>query len=175
MSDHFEQTIAELQKKLQVQEAEVIKSKDMINRLCEFAGKPAIYADADLNTAPVITSIQTDEFYGQPLAKSVRNVLEMRKVSNLGPATVKEIYETLMHGGYRFETTNAQNAQRGLRISLAKNVAVFHKLPNGRFGLLSWYPGIKLKKTTTQTNNNEVNGAASAAEEIDNEGETSED
>ncbi len=153
MTDHFEQTIAEMQKKLKEQETEVIKTKDMINRLCEYAGKPIIYADNELETSTAIHSIQSDQFYGQPLAKSVRQILEMRKISDTGPATVKEIYEALMQGSYHFDTKNEQNAMRGLRISLTKNALVFHKLPNGRFGLVSWYPNIK--KTRNKTNNQE--------------------
>jgi len=151
MSDHFEQTIAEMQNKLKEQEREVIKTKDMINRLCEYANKPIIYSDAELEASTAIHSMQTDQFYGQPLAKSVRQILEMRKSANLGPATVKELYQALIQGGFAFETKNEQNAMRGLRISLTKNALVFHKLPTGRFGLIAWYPNIK--KTRSKTNN----------------------
>lgn len=36
--------------------------------------------------------------------------------------------------------------KRGVAITLAKNSAKFHKLPNGDFGLLVWYPNVKAKK-----------------------------
>jgi hypothetical protein len=62
----------------------------------------------------------------------------------MGPATVKEIYDALKAGGYKFETKNDANAMRNLRISLTKNTSIFHKLPGGEFGLNEWYP--KLKK-----------------------------
>jgi len=145
MSDHFEQTIAELQKTLVKQEQEVIKTKMMINSLCVYANKPPLFSDASLTTSEVSGITRTDQFYGKPLASAVREVLNIRQNSNIGPATVKEIYELLLEGGYSFDAKDAQNAQRNLRISLAKNVALFHKLPNGRFGLVSWYPTVKDK------------------------------
>ena len=145
MSDHFEQTIAELQKKLREQEQEVSKTKDMINRLCEFAGKPPLYAGSDVNVSVGISVIRSDQFYGQPLARAVRQVLEMRNVSGAGPASVKDIYEILKQGGYLFDTKSDLNAMRGLRVSLTKNAALFHKLPNGQFGLVAWYPKIQAR------------------------------
>lgn len=170
MSDHIEATIAEFQKKLHEQEREVIKTKQMINQLCEFAGKPPIYNDTDMEPSAAQGLIRSDQFYGQPLATAVRKALEMRKA--IGPATVKDIYELLKQGGYAFETSNDANAMRNLRISLSKNVALFHKLPNGRFGLTAWYPNIKKGKSakseaaaTMQADENEDASEATENEE----------
>jgi len=176
MSSHYDQTIAELQKKLREQEVEVIKTKDMINRLCEFAGKPVIYTDTELQPSAGVASIRSDQFYGQPLATAVRQILEMRQSADLGPATVRELYETLREGGYHFETKDEKNAMRGLRISLSKNVALFHKLPNGRFGLLSWYP--KAKRTRVKLIQNEHDNQQESIEDpniVDAEGDTVDD
>lgn len=177
MTDHFEQTIAELQKKLQEQEQEVIKTKDMINRLCEYARKPPLYTDADLKPTSAITNIRSDQFYGQPLARAVREALEMRHNTNVGPASVKEIYEILKQGGYLFETKNEQNAMRGLRISLAKNTALFHKLPNGRFGLVAWYPKIQAarSKEPPEEDEEEVEQSATSADSNDSGDEQEKD
>jgi hypothetical protein len=35
-----------------------------------------------------------------------------------------------------------------MRISLAKNSSLFHKLPTGKFGLLEWYPNAKPLKAS---------------------------
>jgi hypothetical protein len=145
MSNPIEEAIALLQRKLKEQEREVSKTKETINRLCEAAGKPAIYADTDVSAGVVMAVTRADQFYGQPLATAVRQILEMRHAAGTGPATVKEIYETLKQGGYSFETKNDLNAMRGLRVSLTKNVALFHKLPNGQFGLVAWYPKIQAR------------------------------
>lgn len=83
------------------------------------------------------------EFYGQPLAVVVRRILEKRRIANQGPATVAEIYDTMLLGDYNFETANADNAKRSLRISLTKNSSTFHKLPSGKYGLREWYPALR--------------------------------
>jgi hypothetical protein len=147
MSEHVKQTIADLQDELRQQEQSVIETKRLINTLCKRAGMDPIYGDAELaiSSGPSL-SIRGDQFYGQPLATCIREILEMRKALNQGPATVNEIYDALATGGFKFETKNEDNAKRGLRISLTKNTSIFHKLPTGKFGLLEWYPNAKAAK-----------------------------
>jgi hypothetical protein len=143
-NSHIQQTIEHYQAKLGEQEKTVIKTKLLINQLSSDAGLPPPYPDAESESETSASlSIESDKFYGQPLAKSIRKILEMRKALSQGPATVNEIYNALINGGYAFDTLNVENAKRGLRISLTKNTATFHKLPNGRFGLLEWYPRVK--------------------------------
>lgn len=144
MSDHVQQTIADLQVKLGEQEAAAIKTKRLINTLCEVANIPLLYQDSELESGGGIAlSIQGDQFYGQPLSTCIRNVLEMRRTLKQGPATVNEIHSALVQGNFQFDTKTEDNAKRNLRISLTKNTAIFHKLPNGKFGLLEWYPNVK--------------------------------
>lgn len=147
MAEHIKQTIADLQNRLKEQEKTVLDTKRLINNLCKLADLPPLYADADLEvaTGPSL-SIQSDQFYGQPLATCIRQILEMRRALKQGPATVNEIYDALAAGGFKFETKNEDNSKRGLRISLTKNTSIFHKLPNGKFGLLEWYPSAKPAK-----------------------------
>ena len=83
------------------------------------------------------------------MSNRVRTVLEMRKQQNLGAAQVGEIYDALIKGGYHFQTKDEEVARQSLRNSLAKNTVTFHKLPGGRFGLLSWYPNAKSPKSNT--------------------------
>lgn len=90
-----------------------------------------------------INAIRNDQFYGQPLATAIREFLQMRKAAGGGAASVKEIYDALVRGGFKFEARDDVNAQRGLRQSLTKNSITFHKLPNGNYGLLEWYPNAK--------------------------------
>jgi hypothetical protein len=145
MSD-LDQTIAMFQAKLRPHEKEVARIRGAINLVCELHGRPPMYPEDAPESDVIGLSIRSDQFYGQPLAAAIRTVLEMRKKLNSGPATVNEIYDSLQQGGFAFDTKNDENAKRGLRISLSKNTAVFHKLPNGKFGLLEWYPNAKTPK-----------------------------
>ncbi len=143
MSDHIKRTIAELQGKLREQDEAAALTRRMINDLCRLAGMQPLYADTASESKTNVTSIRGDQFYGRALASVVREYLELRRTSNLGPAAVTEIYDALIRGGYKFETKNDVNAMRGLRQSLTKNSTTFHKLPGGEYGLLEWYPNAK--------------------------------
>lgn len=150
MADHIRQTIADLQKRLAEDEKKVLDSKRLINQLSDMAGIPKPYADNELAEpgSGVSLTIRSDQFYGQPLASCIRDILEMRKALNQGPATINEIYDALVEGGFEFDTKNDENAKRGLRISISKNTTTFHKLPrNGRIGLREWYPNVRSKKS----------------------------
>jgi hypothetical protein len=140
MDAEFVAVISKLEEQLRAQEKQIAETKRTINQILKVAGQPARYTDINATTTASVTNIHGDAFYGRPLATVVREYLEMRKASNLGSATVNDIFEALTRGGYQFETKNDENAKRGLRISLTKNAATFHKLPSGQYGLLDWYP-----------------------------------
>jgi hypothetical protein len=146
MSEQVMGTIELLQSQIQKQEQEIAEKKRVINTLCPLAGIPAIYAEIE-SASTVSGAIRADEFYGQPLQSVVRSVLEKRKRANLGPATVKDIYLAMKAGGYQFSAKNDDYAMRGLYQSLTKNSGTFHKLPNGQYGLLAWYPTAKAAKS----------------------------
>jgi hypothetical protein len=140
MTKTLDQAIDEINADIAKLEGQIREKKTTVNTLCGVAGRPYMYQiDAPEEATP--TRIRPDQFYGQPLATAVRVILEMRK--DLGAAQVGEIYEALKKGGYQFQTKNEEVARQSLRNSLAKNTVTFHKLPNGRFGLLSWYPNAK--------------------------------
>lgn len=144
MTEHVEQTIAMIREEIVQLEAGLHEKKRLVNHLCSYAKLPVIYGEADLLPSTAgMGMIRPDEYYGQPLAKAIRMVLERRQVSNIGPATVNEIYDALVDGGFKFETKNDDNAKRNLYTALTKNTATFHKLPNGAYGLLEWYPSVK--------------------------------
>jgi hypothetical protein len=149
MDEHLLKTLEQAKRKLADQEAAVAASKKFINQLCEFGGVPPIYAQTeDSNGALGVGAIQRDSFYGKSVTTAAREYLEMRKASGLGAATHAEIIEALKTGGFDFTTISPDEvvAQRGVAITLAKNSSIFHKLPNGNWGLLIWYPEAKERK-----------------------------
>lgn len=79
----------------------------------------------------------------------------MRRALGSGPATPKEIYEAIVAGGFQFEAKTADIAMVGLRALLRKRTAFFHKLPNGTYGLTSWYPDAK-KPKSSETDDDEA-------------------
>jgi len=83
------------------------------------------------------------------LQTAVREYLDMRKLQNLGPTTPREIYTAITSGGFQFETKDEHTALVGLRALLRKRTAFFHKLPNGTYGLTSWYPDAKKPKAAS--------------------------
>src|ERR1043166_814004 len=143
MAEHLKESITELQEQLRSQEQEVADTKRLINMLAKRAGMPQIYSDTDAESIQSLGAITPDRFYGRPLATVIREYLMMRKAGGLGSASVNEIYDALVRGGYKFEAKDDENAKRGLRISLMKHKTMFHKLPNGTFGLLEWYPSVR--------------------------------
>ena len=149
--DHYQKTISDLVKQIEVLDEKSNMIKTTVNHLCEVSNRPAMY-EINALASTVGMSFSTDEFYGEKLAKAVRTVLERRKASmEDAPATVREIFEHLRDGGYAFGTDNDDNAIRGLRVSLGKNVAVFHKLPTGKFGLKDWYQHLPKTRRKSET------------------------
>lgn len=155
MDNAFAPAIAALQAELAELDRKSCELKSTINVLCKHAGQPELYANikSDTGTATV-AGIKADTFYGKVIATAAREYLEMRKVSNLGPATPREIYEALVEGGFQFEAKTKDIAMVSLRSNLRKNSKTFHRLPNGQYGLLSWYPNAKAPKPGT-TNSEE--------------------
>jgi hypothetical protein len=149
MSNHMEAAIAELEVKLRAQQAMVTQTKQAINLLCNVAGFAERYPGADIESGTSIARIQPDTFYGRPLMSAMRDFLTMRKSQNLGAASVNEIHDALTRGGFKFETKNEENAKAGIRQSLTKNADVFHKLPTGDYGLLTWYPDAKVGRKSS--------------------------
>jgi len=147
MTKTLDQAIDEIAADIGRLEAQIREKKTTVNTLCGVAGRDKMYA-LDEPEQAVPSKIRPDQFYGQPLASAVRTILEMRKQQNLGAATNNEIFDALTAGGYQFQTKSDDVARASLRNSLSKNTVTFHKLPNGRFGLLTWYPNAKIAKTS---------------------------
>jgi hypothetical protein len=145
----FMPAISRLVADIERRDAETREMKRTVNKLCGYAGVQPRYPDAALDAGIGHGALKADQFYGKPLATAVREYLDMRGAptsGGQGAATVKDIFSALKEGGFAFDTKNDDNAMRGLRISLAKNTTTFHRLPNGQFGLLVWYPTAKPPK-----------------------------
>lgn len=151
MSDHIDQLISDATAKLREQEKAVADTKKFINQVCQFAGRPPAYSDAELvveDGGSVSFVVTRNAFYGKPLAKCVREFLKGRERGATKEATLEEIMEALRAGSYDLESVSKDKdgQKRGVAISLAKNSQAFHRLPNGDWGLTEWYPNIRAKR-----------------------------
>jgi hypothetical protein len=150
MSDDItEAAIAKLERSIEDYEQKIRALRTAINTMCEDVGQPPRYGDATTVVVSAgagsakISKIQDDTFYGKKQTAAMREYLEMRKVQGAGPATPREIYEALKMGGYQFESKHETVALVGLRALLRTQPNVFHKLPQGTYGLTAWYPDAK--------------------------------
>ncbi|MEM9495779.1 MAG: hypothetical protein AAGA09_07225 [Pseudomonadota bacterium] len=150
MSNAFAPAIAALKADIDAMEEKIRETKNAVNTLCSHAGLPPEYVVSDHKTE-TLSSIRPDTFYGKTIGVAAREYLDMRKASSMGPTTPKEIYNALVEGGMQFDTKTAANAQISVSNTLRKNSKIFHRLPNGNYGLLTWYPGAKAEKTNTDT------------------------
>ena len=133
-----------LVEQLNAQIREVSETKRTINGLRRRMGEDALFPNED--DQPIgISTIRPDQFYGKPLATAVQLFLDSRKQAS----SAEEILRALEQGGFDFRSLNWGEADRHriLAISLAKNNITFHKLPNGTFGMRSWYDETILKRS----------------------------
>lgn len=146
MNSNIEAAINDLTTKLQGQMNDVSETKRAINVLLRMVGKEPQFPDDSPEKANAAFRIEPDQYYGRALATSVQEYLEMRKKATGKQAVdATEILKALEDGGFEF-SWKENDRLRALSISLAKNTKVFHRLPNGMFGLLSWYPDVTAKK-----------------------------
>jgi len=133
MSDSYDNAIEDLKN-------EIAARMRMVNGLLKLQGKDPLFPDSDTFASTGSMKIRPDQFYSKGLSTAAREFLNMRKDS--GPATLDEIYAALVRGSFKFDADEA-NAKPALKQSLTKNTAIFHRLPNGTYGLAEWYPGRK--------------------------------
>jgi hypothetical protein len=145
MSTELDPAIAAFERRRDEALAKVAEYERTINTLCQEAGYPPRYAEASSSTNKV-AQISDDTFYGQKQTPAMRMYLEMRKAQGLGPATAREIYDAIKLGGYVFEAKDAETALVGMRALLRTQPLVFHRLPQGTWGLTTWYPDAKKPK-----------------------------
>jgi hypothetical protein len=161
---HAEQTIADLEKRLEKLKAEIQRIATAINCLCEVEGQPRRYEETTPEQHQT-SQTRPDQYYGRPLATVSAEVLEKRLAKGLGAATLDEIFTELLRGGFKFEGKNEGIQKRGLAISMGKNTAKFHKLPNDTWGLTEWYPKAKEGKEK-ETITKELSESAESVKDI---------
>jgi hypothetical protein len=146
MPNELDPAIAAFERRREDALAVVAECERTINTLCKEAGYGPRYIETSTNNATKVTQISDDTFYGQKQTPAMRMYLEMRKAQGLGPASPRDIYQALEQGGYVFEAKTPEIAMVGMRALLRTQPAVFHRLPQGTWGLTSWYPDAKKPK-----------------------------
>jgi hypothetical protein len=138
--------ITERAKRLAAELAADREDKNAANVLCRMAGMAEVYKIDDagaLTPPPAPLRFKTDEFVNMGLSDAVAKYLDARKASGTveGPATLDEIYEGLLSGGYKFggSTDNPSNHKRAMNIALTRNTAQIHKINENMFALRRWY------------------------------------
>jgi hypothetical protein len=145
MATDVDSTIALLERGIEEAQQKIRSLRAAINTVCEQAGLPPRYAEAELTASGSarLAQIQSDTFYGKKQTPAMREYLEMRRAQGLGPAKPREFYDALKVGGYQFDTRGDENAIIGLRALLRTQPQIFHRLPDGTYGLTIWYPDAK--------------------------------
>ena len=168
MSDKLNSAVEALEEELQMQLTGVAETKRMINGLLRRMGKEPAYAEE--MEAVQSATIRADQFYGKQFATAAREYLEMRR--NRGAVEATEILQGLKTGGFDFAGTGWKEKDylRMISISLAKNTATFHRLPNGTFGLLNWYPDAINRKAERSSEDGKKSLVEQLAEGIADEG-----
>ena len=166
MEDKLSGAIEVLLAKLGEQMRTVIETKKLINSLQQMNGESPQFNDAELQATDSGPS-RSDMYYGKGPGTACREYLEWRKRA----CAADEILKGLGQGGFDFKEagwTEEDGRLRSLSILLAKNTAMFHKLPNGTFGLLSWYPEVAKKKAKEKPVENDVDPKKKEKEEPSN-------
>jgi hypothetical protein len=145
MEDHTRSIIEKLKVQIDALEEELVKKKQTVNSLCELEKQPPLYPDAERKSSSVTASFRSDQFFGKPVATSVKEILEQRAALNLGAISLDDLYATMKAGGFEFENKNEPIAKRNLAITLSMNPS-FKRTPQGHIGMREWYPGLKDKE-----------------------------
>jgi hypothetical protein len=143
MDEATQSVLAGIQSKIESLLEEVSKLKKTANMVADLAGQGPLYSDVE-EESKAVGPTRADAYYGKPLATAVREYLEFRRQA----VPVEDIQKGLEQGGFDFDAMDWPKGGRlrYLAISISKNTTVFHKLPNGMWGLNSWYPDATEKK-----------------------------
>jgi hypothetical protein len=155
LSDAVEVLTAQLNEQMK----QVADTKSTINALLRSMGKEAMFQDVSAEQVSA-SGLRPDLFYGKPLATAVQEYLKRRNQA----CGADDILRGLEQGGFDFRSVSWKEADRlrSLSISLAKNSVTFHRLPNGTFGLLSWYPDIEKPEPSANKKRERRNGKRKA-------------
>jgi hypothetical protein len=145
MNGKYSDAIQALLEELEQHTRAALETKKLVNSLRRKNGEEPLFSDAELQESQLVAGvIRADLFYGKPLATAAREYLEIRKRA----CKPEEIFDGLTEGGFDFDSLgwNEKDRVRSLAMSMAKNTGLFHRLPNGLFGLRAWYSNIVEKR-----------------------------
>jgi hypothetical protein len=147
MIDGMRAVVDTMAERVRAKEAELIQLKKAVNVFCRDAGMDPLYVLDDAAEPGMTLRMRPDEYYGKPFATAARDYLKRRGQA----VSAEDILSGLTQGSFDFDGIgwNEENRLRTLAASLAKNTAIFHKLPSGLIGLKEWYPeAVDRKKAT---------------------------
>ncbi len=139
MDPRLSEALRALEEKLEAKVREVADLKRTINMFLQDAGEAPRFGE--VVAEEIGSAVRPDQYYGKPLTTAVTEMLELKKQAR----SPHEIIEALTLGGFDFEAQGwgEHGRPRILAIALAKVPDKFHRLPNGTYGLCSWYPHLK--------------------------------
>jgi len=143
MKEKLSPAVDALLEKLKEQQAAVATTKKMVNQLRVMMGEEPLFPDVE----PEITlsgTVRPDQYYGKQPTMAAEEYLKRRGQAS----SAEEIQRGLAEGGFDFTAMGwkPKDHVRMIAITLAKNPQKFHRLPNGTFGLLDWYPNAISRK-----------------------------
>jgi hypothetical protein len=143
MSDELQNAIEAIQSKIKTHLDEVVELKRAANAICRITNKEPLYPDADADHGG-IGPTRADAYYGKQFSTAAREYLDFRKRA----CSAEEILNGLEKGGFDFDALGwkGEHRLRSVAVSLAKNTAMFRRLPNGTFGLNAWYQDAPVPK-----------------------------
>lgn len=174
MRPEFAPAIDALERDLADLERKANETRVAINTLCRHAGMPPRYPEGGGggSKSKPLSQIRSDTFYGKKMSTAAREYLDMRRASDLGPAKPREVFDALTKGGYTFGAKDDNTALTILRATMRKNSTTFHRLPDGSYGLLAWYPDAKPTKQGEPSTSRDEEDATEADVDADDELET---
>lgn len=153
MDESMRATIETLTAKVEAKAKELAELKRTVNFLSKEAGGDPVY-DVEQTSGEVTgyTAIRADQFYGKSPIVAAREYLESRGRA----VTAEEVVDALARGGFDFDEQGWKKPDRvrSMAISLSKNTAIFHRLPNGTYGLVKFYPAIRAEKKEKKATDN---------------------
>jgi hypothetical protein len=171
MDQRISAAIDVLLAKLDEQKRSVVETKKVINSLRQTVGEPPLFADAELQAQNDVGPSRPDLYYGKGPVTACREYLELRNRA----CSAEEIMKGLEQGAFDFAATGWKDATRArsIAMTLAKNSSIFHRLPNGTFGLLAWYPEVAKRKSEKQEASDKKDDSAIEENELQKTAPTS--
>ncbi|HML72897.1 MAG TPA: hypothetical protein PKB02_00245 [Anaerohalosphaeraceae bacterium] len=164
--NHIERTIEDLESQIQQKRGELERLQNAVNSLCQIINVPPKYQISSQDLESQSLTLKGDEYFRKPTATVITCILQDRKTKNMGPATLDEIHQKMLEGGYVFDVKEPKIA---VGTALGKNPK-FTKIGENKWGLTEWYPkGKEIKDSQKNGNDNEKEIDSS-----DNGNETSE-